>query len=298
MGNRVLFAGSAPALVTPFRQNRIDEAAVCRMLRRTLEGGSGAVVVCGTTGESAVLTPEEHRWLAELAVRETAERVPVIVGAGSNSTEHALMLIRQAEDAGADGLLLVTPYYNKTSQAGLIAHFTRLADSTSLPILLYDVPARTGMSIQPETLQILSQHPRIVGIKEAGTDLERTARAMQLCGRDFCFYSGNDALTLPLMALGCRGVISVAANIIPGEMAKLCAYCLNGEYAKAAELHYRYLELMRILFCDVNPIPVKEALHMLGLCDPELRLPLVRLDAEKRRRLRACLADCSLPAAG
>lgn len=290
----VLFAGCAPALVTPFREGKIDEDAFLHLLERQLESGCKALVICGTTGESAALTDTERYRLLRLAAEKAHGRVPVIAGAGSNDTRKALRLIRIAEEADADGLLLVTPYYNKTTQAGLLAHFSYLADRTELPILLYEVPSRTGVTIEPETLAALSAHQRIFGIKEAGTDLDRISEAIRLCGRDFAFYSGNDSLAVPLFALGAKGLISVASNLLPSEFGDLCELALDGKFERAAELHYRYLELMRLLFSEVNPIPVKEAMGMMGLCSPELRLPLVPMKEQNRSRLRDCLMRLDL----
>ncbi len=284
-----IFTGCAAALVTPFRDGKVDFASLKKLIELQIAGGCTAVVVCATTGESAVLSYPEHKAIVAEAVRCAAGRVPVIAGAGSNSTEHALTLISQAEDAGADGLLLVTPYYNKTSQAGLIRHYSCLADRAEKPVLLYDVPSRTGMSISPETLEVLSSHPRIVGVKAAGTDLDLISRSMHLCPEDFSFYSGNDSLTLPLMSMGAKGVISVCANLIPEAMCELTALCLAGDYREAACLHYEYLELMEALFMDVNPIPVKAAMAAAGLCPGELRLPLTEMSGEKQARLLSVL---------
>lgn len=289
-----LFAGCAPALVTPFRNGHIDEEAFLSLLERQLEGGCRAVVVCGTTGESATLTDAERFRLLRLAVKETRNRIPIIAGAGSNDTQRALRLIRIAEEAGADGLLLVTPYYNKTTQAGLLEHFIYLADRAELPILLYEVPSRTGVTILPDTMAALSQHRNIWGIKEAGTDLDRISAAIRLCDRDFSFYSGNDSLAVPLFALGAKGLISVASNLLPEEFDRLCEFALRGEFAQAAKLHYRYLELMELLFSEVNPIPVKAALNMMGLCSPELRLPLVPMTEQNRLRLQECMMKLKL----
>ena len=280
-----IFRGCATALVTPFRGGSVDEAALGKLIEAQVAGGCAALVIAGTTGESAALSYAEHKALIEKAVRLCAGRVPVIAGAGSNSTEHALTLIRQAEDAGADALLLVTPYYNKTSQEGLVRHFSYLADRSEKPILLYDVPTRTGMRIEPETLAKLSCHPRIFGLKAAGTDLDSLSRSMLLCPPDFAFYSGNDSLTLPIMALGGLGVISVASNLVPEAMSELTRLCRMGDFRDAAALHFEYLPLMEALFSDVNPIPVKAAMEALGLCGGELRLPLTELGSEKRQRL-------------
>ena len=291
-----VFTGCAAALVTPFKDGEVDFPALGRLIELQIAGGCAAVVVCATTGESAVLSYPEHKAIVGEAVRCARGRIPVIAGAGSNSTDHALTLIRQAEDAGADGTLLVTPYYNKTSQAGLIRHYSYLADRAEKPILLYDVPARTGMAIAPETLAELSRHPRIAGVKAAGTDLDAISRAMRLCPADFSFISGNDSLTLPLMALGAKGVISVCANLIPEAMSELTRLCLAGDYRDAASLHYEYLELMEALFLDVNPIPVKAAMAAAGLCSGELRLPLTELSAEKRAKLISLMQRYGLAA--
>lgn len=291
-----VFTGCAAALVTPFKDGEVDFPALGRLIELQIAGGCAAVVVCATTGESAVLSYPEHKAIVGEAVRCARGRIPVIAGAGSNSTDHALTLIRQAEDAGADGTLLVTPYYNKTSQAGLIRHYSYLADRAEKPILLYDVPARTGMAIAPETLAELSLHPRIAGVKAAGTDLDAISRAMRLCPADFSFYSGNDSLTLPLMALGAKGVISVCANLIPEAMSELTRLCLTGDYRDAASLHYEYLELMEALFLDVNPIPVKAAMAAAGLCSGELRLPLTELSGEKRAKLISLMQRYGLAA--
>lgn len=291
-----VFTGCAAALVTPFKDGEVDFPALGRLIELQIAGGCAAVVVCATTGESAVLSYPEHKAIVGEAVRCARGRIPVIAGAGSNSTDHALTLIRQAEEAGADGTLLVTPYYNKTSQAGLIRHYSYLADRAEKPILLYDVPARTGMTIAPETLAELSRHPRIAGVKAAGTDLDAISRAMRLCHAGFSFYSGNDSLTLPLMALGAKGVISVCANLIPEAMSELTRLCLAGDYRDAASLHYEYLELMEALFLDVNPIPVKAAMAAAGLCSGELRLPLTELSGEKRARLISLMQRYGLAA--
>ena len=294
MDHRVLFTGCAPALVTPFRDGHIDEAAFRSMIDRQLQGGCKALVICGTTGESATLTDEERSRLLSLAVQAVRPGIPVIAGAGSNDTQKTLRLIRIAEEAGANSLLLVTPYYNKTSQSGLINHFSYLADHTELPILLYEVPSRTGLTISPDTMAVLSQHQRIWGIKEAGVDMDRISAAIRKCEPDFAFYSGNDSLAVPLFALGAKGLISVASNLLPKEFGQLCEFALRGQFSQAAELHYRYLELMELLFAEVNPIPVKEALNMMGLCSSELRLPLVSMSEQNRIRLKDCMMKLHL----
>ena len=281
-------------MVTPFKEGNLDEDAYLRLLERQLEGGCKALVVCGTTGESAALTDTERYRLLRLTVSNTHNRIPIIAGAGSNDTRTTLRLIRIAEEAGADALLLVTPYYNKTTQSGLLAHYAYLADRTALPILIYEVPSRTGVTIAPETMALLSRHPRIWGVKEAGTDLERLSDAIRLCEQDFAFYSGNDSLAVPMFSLGAKGLISVASNLLPMEFGELCDSALRGEYTQAAESHYRYLELMELLFTEVNPIPVKEALSMMGLCSPELRLPLVPMTEQNRNKLKDSMIQLHL----
>lgn len=290
----VLFTGCATAMVTPFKEGNLDEDAYLRLLERQLEGGCKALVVCGTTGESAALTDTERYRLLRLTVSNTHNRIPIIAGAGSNDTRTTLRLIRIAEEAGADALLLVTPYYNKTTQSGLLAHYAYLADRTALPILIYEVPSRTGVTIAPETMALLSRHPRIWGVKEAGTDLERLSDAIRLCDQDFAFYSGNDSLAVPMFSLGAKGLISVASNLLPMEFGELCDSALRGEYTQAAESHFRYLELMELLFSEVNPIPVKEALSMMGLCSPELRLPLVPMTEQNRNKLKDSMIQLHL----
>lgn len=290
----VLFTGCAPALVTPFRDGDIDEHAFRRLIQRQLESGCKALVICGTTGESATLTDEERFRLMCLAVQEARNRIPVIAGAGSNDTQKSLQLIRIAEEAGVDGLLLVTPYYNKTSQTGLLKHYFYLADRTELPILLYEVPSRTGVTISPVTMAALSRHQRICGVKEAGVDFDRISAAIRLCDKDFSFYCGNDSLALPLFSLGAKGLISVASNLLPKEFGILCDSALQGDFEKAAEIHYQYLELMELLFAEVNPIPVKAALSMMGLCSSELRLPLVSMSEQNRIRLEECMMELKM----
>ena len=294
MNNKALFTGCAPALITPFKDGAVDEAAFLRLIDRQQNGGCDALVVCGTTGESSTLTDVERSRLFELAVRRVNGRVPIIAGAGSNNTQRALTMIRQAEHAGVDGLLLVTPYYNKTTQAGLVAHFTYLADRTDIPIILYEVPSRTGVTMAPETIAELSRHPQIQGIKEAGTDLDRISHAMLRCGPDFCFYSGNDSLALPLFAMGAKGLISVASNLLPAEFGELCRLCLAERFRDAAQLHYRYFPLMDVLFCEVNPIPIKAASALMGLCSPDMRLPLVGLSETHRELLRIRMEEAGL----
>ena len=289
--NRRLFQGSAAALPTPMRGGEIDFEAFERLIDRQIDGGTAALVVCGTTGEPASLSAKEREWLIECALRRSAGRVPVIVGAGSNDTRAAAALVRQACAAGADGALCVTPYYNKTTQAGLVAHFTALADAADIPLILYNVPSRTGVNLLPETAAALARHPNIRGVKEASGDIAQVAALTRLCGDALAVYAGNDEMTLPVLSLGGQGVISVAANVCPARVAELCARFFEGDIAAARAIQLRLLPLIEALFHEVNPIPVKAALSLMGLCRDEARLPLVPASAETRSRLRAVLAE-------
>ena len=289
--NRRLFQGSAAALPTPMRGGEIDFEAFERLIDRQIDGGTAALVVCGTTGEPASLSAKEREWLIECALRRSAGRVPVIVGAGSNDTRAAAALVRQACAAGADGALCVTPYYNKTTQAGLVAHFTALADAADIPLILYNVPSRTGVNLLPETAATLARHPNICGVKEASGDIAQVAALTRLCGDTLAVYAGNDEMTLPVLSLGGQGVIFVAANVCPARLAELCARFFEGDVAAARAIQLRLLPLIEALFHEVNPIPVKAALSLMGLCRDEARLPLVPASAETRSKLRAVLAE-------
>lgn len=289
--NRRLFQGSAAALPTPMRGGEIDFEAFERLIDRQIDGDTAALVVCGTTGEPASLSAKEREWLIECALRRSAGRVPVIVGAGSNDTRAAAALVRQACAAGADGAMCVTPYYNKTTQAGLVAHFTALADAADIPLILYNVPSRTGVNLLPETAAALARHPNICGVKEASGDIAQVAALTRLCGDALAVYAGNDEMTLPVLSLGGQGVISVAANVCPARLAELCARFFEGDVAAARAIQLRLLPLIEALFHEVNPIPVKVALSLMGLCRDEARLPLVPASAETRSKLRAVLAE-------
>ena len=289
--NRRLFQGSAAALPTPMRGDGIDFEAFERLIDRQIDAGAAALVICGTTGEPASLSAREREWLIECALRRAAGRVPVIVGAGSNDTRAAMALVREACAAGADGALCVTPYYNKTTQSGLIAHFTALADAADLPLILYNVPSRTGINLLPETAARLARHPNICGVKEASGDIAQVAALARLCGDSLAIYAGNDDMTLPVLALGGQGVISVAANVCPARVAELCARFFEGDVAAARAIQLRLLPLIEALFREVNPIPVKAALSLMGLCREETRLPLVPASPETREALRGLLGE-------
>jgi 4-hydroxy-tetrahydrodipicolinate synthase len=287
-----LFEGCATALVTPFQNASLDKPAFLRLLRRQIEGGIDALVVAGTTGESPTLTDAEKKWLFTAAVRETEtanRKIPVIAGTGSNNTRRACELSRMAEDCGCDGLLVVTPYYNKASEAGLIAHYEAVAESTSLPLIAYHVPSRTGCKMTPAACKRLADHPRMVGLKDATGDLSFTARVASLCGTSLPLYSGGDDQTLPILSLGGLGVISVVSNLCPEAMTKLCRIWREGKTEEARALQLSLIPLCDALFCEVNPIPVKAGMELLGLCSDEVRLPLARADERVRARVAEAL---------
>lgn len=280
-----VFEGSAVALVTPFTDNGVNVPALKKLLDFQIEGGTDAIVVCGTTGEPSTMTEEER----DLAVRESiahvAKRVPVIVGTGSNNTAHSIALSQKAQAMGADALLLVTPYYNKCSQEGLFRHCLAVADSVDIPIILYNVPGRTGVNMKPQTLARVAKHPNIVGMKEASGDIAQVAEMARLCGEDITMYSGNDDMVIPLMSLGGKGVISVLANVAPRQTHDMCAAFLAGDAKKAGEMQLQLKPLIDALFMDVNPIPVKMAVNMMGMEAGPLRLPLCEMDTENTAKL-------------
>ena len=269
-----IFTGCAAAIITPFKGGMVDYNALGRQLDFQIQGGTDAIVVCGTTGEASTMSYHERMRTIEFCVDHIAGRVPVIAGSGSNSTENAIALSRDAQRSGANGLLTVTPYYNKATQAGLIRHFQVLADAVEIPLILYSVPSRTGVAIAPETYAALARHPNILGTKEASGNFTTIQRTRSLCPPDFYIWSGNDDETVPICALGGKGVISVAANLVPEKMRELTRHCQNGDYEAAGRLQVRLKALIDMLFCEVNPIPVKTAMKELGRDYGELRLPL------------------------
>ncbi|MCI9554653.1 MAG: 4-hydroxy-tetrahydrodipicolinate synthase [Oscillibacter sp.] len=290
-----IFTGSAAAIVTPFHQDGVNLDALGDLLDFQLENGTDAIVVCGTTGEASTMTYQERAEAIAFCARHVGGRVPVIAGTGSNSTENAVTLSREAERRGADGLLVVTPYYNKASQAGLIRHYQTIAASVSLPIILYNVPSRTGVSIAPETYAALAELPNIIGVKEASGNLGNVQRTRALCPSDFFIWSGNDDETVPICALGGKGVISVAANVLPAEIHRLTQLCLQNDFAAAGELQVRLKDFCDAMFCEVNPIPVKTALKLLGWKVGELRSPMCPPSPENLARIKAVLAKYGLP---
>ena len=284
-----IFTGCGVAIVTPFRDGAVDYGAFRQLIDWQIESGTDAIIVCGTTGEAATLTSAERRRVIEVCVEQVNRRVPVIAGSGSNSTAHTVELSKEAESIGTNGLLVVTPYYNKATQQGLVRHFLSVADAVETSVIVYNVPSRTGVKCAAETYAILAEHPNINGVKEASGDFALIADTRRLCPADFTVWSGNDEETAAITLLGGRGVISVAANIIPREMCALCELCFDNDFAAAGDLQLRLSELLRALFCEVNPIPVKACMEELGLCSGELRLPLCEISREKRKRVKSAM---------
>ena len=281
-----LFYGCGTALVTPFKGNRIDFDALEALIDWQLDSGADALVVLGTTGEPSTISGSERPAIIECAAARCAHRAPLIVGTGSNDTRRAVAQSEQAQRLGADALLVVTPYYNKASRAGLIGHYNAVADAVDIPIIMYNVPGRTGVNLDADTVAELAKHPNLCAVKEASGSLRQMTDLARTCGDGVAVYCGNDDQVPPAMALGARGVISVAANIIPGAMHDMVLSALNGDMKRCREAQVKYLPLIRRLFDEVNPIPVKAALAMLGRIEDTLRLPLCPLDGEKREQLR------------
>jgi len=290
-----MFTGTGTALVTPFRTDgSLDEAALRRLVRRQIDAGIDFLVPCGTTGESPTLTHEEHLRVVEITIELAKGKVPVLAGAGGYNTAEVIALARELAALGADGILSVTPYYNKPTQEGLFQHYRAIAQAVSLPIILYSVQGRTGVNIEPATVKRLAQIETIVGIKEASGNVSQMAAILNIVPEDFVVVSGDDAITLPLITLGGRGVISVVSNEIPGEMSQLTRLALQGDFAGALAMHRRCHPLMEINFVESNPIPVKAAMAEMGLLEPVWRLPLVPPKAENQARIRAVLESLGL----
>ena len=288
---QTVFTGAGVAIVTPFtKDNKINYDKLAELLEFQIANKTDAIIICGTTGEGSTLDHEEHSNAIKFTVDVVNKRIPVIAGTGSNDTNYAVKLSNEAEKAGVDALLSVTPYYNKTSQRGLIEHFNYIADRVSVPIILYNVPSRTGVNILPETYAELSKHNRIVGTKEANGDISSVARTIALCGEDFSVYSGNDDQVTALMSLGGKGSISVLSNIAPEVAHNIPALYLEGKYEESRKLQLEYIDLCHDLFIDVNPIPVKEAMNMMGMDVGDCRLPLYRMADAARETLRNTLA--------
>lgn len=286
-----MFEGSIVALVTPFKNGAVDYERMGELVEYHIEKGTDAILPCGTTGESPTLSHEEHRKVVEFVVQRVNHRVPVIAGAGSNSTEEAVSLTRHAKDVGADAVLSITPYYNRPTQKGMIEHFTRIAGEVDIPMILYNVPGRTGVNLLPQSVAELSKVKNIVAVKEASGSINQICDIISLC--DITVLSGDDSLTFPLLSVGGKGVISVAANVIPSEMAELVR-SFHGNIERSRELHYIYWRLFKDLFVETNPIPVKAAMEMMGLLEFEVRLPLCEMSEANKQVLRSTLSGCGL----
>ena len=293
--SKPIFKGSGVALITPMHQDgSVNYDVLSELLEFQIENGTDAIIACGTTGEAATLTVKEHCEVLSFVCEKVAGRIPVIAGTGSNDTSTAIELSKSAELSGADALLSVTPYYNKTSQMGLIRHFETIADNIDLPMILYNVPSRTGCNIKPKTYAELCKHENIVATKEANGDISSVSQTRSLCGDKLDIYSGNDDQTVPFMSLGALGVISVFANFCPREMHDICELCLNNNFVEASKMNFHYVELMDIMFSDVNPIPVKTAMNLIGFNAGECRLPLVPMSYSGYHDLKDCLSRYNL----
>jgi 4-hydroxy-tetrahydrodipicolinate synthase len=289
-----MFEGTYTALITPFKAGEVDYSALGKLVDKQLEAGLDGVVPCGSTGESATLSHEEHERVIAFVIERAQKRFKVIAGTGSNSTRESVRLTKFAKEHGADGALLIAPYYNKPTQDGLYAHYAAIADAVALPQLIYNIPGRCAVNISPETTARLAKHVNIVGVKEASGSTDQISRTIELCGPKFSVLSGDDSMTLPLIALGGRGVIGVIPNILPREMIALTKAALAGDFAGARALHYKLAPVMRALFTETNPIGIKAAMAMLGYCEGELRLPLTTLTEPNQQVLRTALTGVGL----
>ncbi len=289
-----IFTGSATALVTPINDKGVDFDALTTIIEHQISNSTDALVICGTTGEAPTLEDAEHLEAIECAVSVSKGRIPVIAGTGSNNTAHAIMMNKEAQKLGADALLWVAPYYNKSTQRGLVEHYYALASSTDLPAILYNVPSRTGSDILPPTVETLSKVENIVAIKEATGDVGRCVEIISRCGDYLDVYSGNDDVIVPMMSVGSKGVISVLSNVMPKETHDMCSLCLNGDYKRAGEMQVALLPLIRALFCEVNPIPVKTAMNLMGFGAGKLRLPLFEMEEKNLERLKTEMKKLNL----
>ncbi len=289
-----MFSGAMTAIITPFRDGKIDYDGLDKLVDFQLSNGISALVPCGSTGESATLTHDEHVEVIRFVVKAVKGRVPIIAGSGSNSTAEAISLTRRAKDAGANAALLISPYYNKPTQEGIFQHYKAIAEQTQFPLIVYNIPGRTGSKIEATTIARLAEIEHIVGLKEATGSLDEVQEVARRCGDRLEIYSGDDSLTLPVMAAGGCGVISVVSNILPKQSCEVTAACARGDFTAARTLHYRMLPLIRVLFLETNPIPVKAALAMMGYCRDELRLPLLSMSAAPKAQLRAVMQEMGL----
>ena len=291
MTKKPIFRGAASAIITPMNAQGVDYPAFEKLLRWQVESGIDALVICGTTGESSTLSDAEHRQVLKFALEVVGGKVPMIAGTGSNDVAYAIDLTKYACQIGYDAMLVVTPYYNKTTQKGLVTMFTAIADASTKPIILYNVPSRTGVNIEPATCATLAKHPNIQAIKEASGNISKIVEIATLCGDELDIYSGNDDQIVPIMACGGLGVISVLSNVLPAETSAMCHKVLDGDVAGAMELQKKYLKLTNALFSEVNPIPVKAAMAAMGFCENYLRLPLVPMEDAHREKLLQCMRD-------
>ena len=289
-----IFEGASTAIVTPFLDNGVNYDKMAELIEMQYAGGISALIVCGTTGENATQPIDEHEKLVEFCCEKAAGRMKIVAGVGSNDTMTSVRLATSAKRSGADGILMVTPYYNKTSQRGLVQHFSTVANKVDIPMILYNVPSRTGIGIAVETFKELSKHPNINGIKEACGDLSLVSRTIALCGDDLNIWSGNDDNTIPMMAMGAKGVISVASNIVPQTVTDLCSLCLKGDFKAATELYCKYADLFAKLCIEVNPIPVKTAMNLMGMNVGKLRLPLWEMAPDTLEKLKSAMLGVGL----
>lgn len=289
-----IFTGAATAIITPLNENGIDFDAFGRLIEWQIAEGIDAIVAAGTTGEGSTLTDEEHKSVIKFCVEKVAGRVPVIAGTGSNDIAYAISLTKYACEVGADAMLLVTPYYNKATQNGLIKSFTAVADASTKPCILYNVPSRTGCNITPQTCAVLANHPNIVAIKEAGGNISQVAEISRLCGDRLDIYSGNDDQIVPVMSLGGKGVISVLSNLLPRETSQMCHSYFEGNTKASLDMQLKYLPLIDSLFCEVNPIPVKAAMAAMGYCENYLRLPLTEMEDKNEQKLLADMREAGI----
>ena len=294
MKEQTIFQGVATALVTPLTKDGVDYAAFKKLIEWQIAQGINALVICGTTGEASTLTDEEHREVLKFAAEVVGGRIPLIAGTGSNDTAYAIELTQYACEIGYDAMLVVTPYYNKTTQKGLVAMFSAIADASTKPVILYNVPSRTGVNIEPATYAALAKHPNIWAIKEANGNLSKIVETAALVGDQLDIYSGNDDQIVPLLACGGKGVISVLSNVLPKESVEICDRYFTGDVAGAMELQKKYLPLINALFCEVNPIPVKAAMAAMGFCENYLRLPLVPMEDAHYQHLLECMKDAGV----
>lgn len=289
-----MFKGSMTAIVTPFKNGAVDEESLRRLVEFQIENGTDGIIPCGTTGESATLSHEEHHRVVEIVIDAVGGRIPVIAGSGSNNTAEAIRLTRHAYESGADGVLMLSPYYNRPSQEGIYRHFKAVAEEVPIPIIIYNVPSRTGSNVLPETLARLAVIDNIVGVKEATGDLKQISSVVNLCGNDFSVLSGDDFTLLPILAIGGRGVVSVASNVIPADMAAMVDAFEAGDLAEARRLHYKMWPLMQALFYETNPIPLKAALALMGKIEYEYRLPLCPPSDENYEKLKKVMTSYGL----